>query len=332
MKSISLAIVGATGVVGRKFLEVLAERNIPIHKLILFASHKSAGQIISFKGIDQVVVALTEDNVNSNPVDYALFSAGATVSKVFAPIFKKNHTIVIDNSSHFRMDSDVPLVVPEVNPKDAFKHDYIIANPNCSTIQAVVALKPLHEAYHLKRVVISTYQAVSGSGINGIYDLEHQLKTGETTKFPYQIFQNVLPHIDVFMESGNTKEEEKMIFEMRKIMGLPNLKISATAVRVPVVNGHSESINVEFEKPYEVNELKVLLSKSQGVILYDDPKELKYPMPIIANQKDEVFVGRIRRDLSIDSGLNMFVVADNIRKGAATNAIQILELLMNHTT
>lgn len=332
MKSISLAIVGATGVVGRKFLEVLAERNIPIHKLVLFASHKSAGQIISFKGSDQVVVALTEDNVNSNPVDYALFSAGATVSKVFAPIFKKNHTIVIDNSSHFRMDSNVPLVVPEVNPKDAFKHDYIIANPNCSTIQAVVALKPLHEAYHLKRVVISTYQAVSGSGINGIYDLEHQLKTGETTKFPYQIFQNVLPHIDVFMESGNTKEEEKMIFEMRKIMGLPNLKISATAVRVPVVNGHSESINVEFEKPYEVNGLKDLLSKSQGVILYDDPKELKYPMPIIANQKDEVFVGRIRRDLSIDSGLNMFVVADNIRKGAATNAIQILELLMNHTT
>jgi aspartate-semialdehyde dehydrogenase len=332
MKPISLAIVGATGVVGRKFLEVLAERNIPIHKLVLFASHKSAGQIISFKGSDQVVVALTEDNVNSNPVDYALFSAGATVSKVFAPIFKKNHTIVIDNSSHFRMDSDVPLVVPEVNPEDAFKHDYIIANPNCSTIQAVVALKPLHEAYHLKRVVISTYQAVSGSGINGIYDLEHQLKTGETTKFPYQIYQNVLPHIDVFMESGNTKEEEKMIFEMRKIMGLPNLKISATAVRVPVVNGHSESINVEFEKPYEVNELKVLLSKSQGVILYDDPKELKYPMPIIANQKDEVFVGRIRRDLSIESGLNMFVVADNIRKGAATNAIQILELLINHTT
>ncbi len=226
----------------------------------------------------------------------------------------------------------MPLVVPEVNPEDAFKHDYIIANPNCSTIQAVVALKPLHEAYHLKRVVISTYQAVSGSGINGIYDLEHQLKTGETTKFPYQIHQNVLPHIDVFMESGNTKEEEKMIFEMRKIMGLPNLKISATAVRVPVVNGHSESINVEFEKPYDLTELKDLLSKSQGVILYDDPKELKYPMPIIVNQKDEVFVGRIRRDQSLESGLNMFVVADNIRKGAATNAIQILELLTNENS
>lgn len=329
MKSIALAIVGATGVVGRKFLEVLAERNIPIHQLVLFASHKSAGQTITFKNIDYQVIALTEENIKAHPVDFALFSAGATVSKVFAPIFKAMKTIVIDNSSHFRMDQDVPLVVPEVNPHDAFKHDYIIANPNCSTIQAVVVLKPLHEAYKLKRIVISTYQAVSGSGIQGIYDLEHQLKTGETTKFPYQIHQNVLPHIDVFMESGNTKEEEKMIFEMRKILNLPELKISSTAVRVPVVNGHSESINIEFNQPYEIHELKTLLSASKGVIVYDDPKELKYPMPLLVNQKDEVFVGRIRRDDSLESGLNCFVVADNIRKGAATNAVQILELFLN---
>jgi len=330
MKPISLAIVGATGVVGRKFLEVLAERKIPIKNLVLFASQRSAGQTMLFQGKAYKIVALTEENVKENPVDYALFSAGATVSKVFAPIFQRLKTVVIDNSSAFRMDTDVPLVVPEVNPDDAFKHHYIIANPNCSTIQAVVALKPLHDAYNLKRVVVSTYQAVSGSGIQGIHDLEHHLKTGETTKFPYQIYQNVLPHIDVFMESGNTKEEEKMIFEMRKIMGLPALKVSATAVRVPVVNGHSESINIEFEKPYDIDELKNLLSKSKGIIVYDDPKELKYPMPLIADQKDEVFVGRIRRDTSLTSGLNCFVVADNIRKGAATNAVQILELLTNH--
>lgn len=328
MRSISLAIVGATGVVGRKFLEVLAERKIPIHKLILFASQKSAGQVIRFNGIDYPVMLLSDENIKANPVEFALFSAGASVSKMFFPCFKENKTIVIDNSSAYRMEPNVPLVVPEVNPQDAFFHDYIIANPNCSTIQAVVVLKPLHDAYTLKRLVISTYQAVSGSGVQGMYDLEHQLKTGETTKFPYQIHQNVIPHIDVFLENGNTKEEEKIIHEIRKIMSLPNLRISSTAVRVPVMNGHSESINIEFEKPYHLDELKETLSNSSHVIVYDDVKEFKYPMPILASGQDDVYVGRIRRDESLDSGLNCFVVADNIRKGAATNAIQILELFI----
>jgi aspartate-semialdehyde dehydrogenase len=328
MKSIALAIVGATGVVGRKFLEVLSERNIDIHSLVLFASSKSAGQTIHFKGINYPVLALNEENIHNHPVDYALFSAGAAVSKTFAPIFQKMRAVVIDNSSAFRMDPTVPLVVPEVNPSDAFKHNYIIANPNCSTIQAVVVLKPLHDLYVLKRVVVSTYQAVSGAGIQGLYDLEHQLKTGETTKFPYQIYNNVIPQIDVFLDNGNTKEEEKIILEMRKIMHLPQLKVSSTAVRVPVSNCHSESINVEFEKPFHLDHLKSTLKTSKGVILYDQPDQLKYPMPILVNQKDEVYVGRIRKDESVDYGINCFVVGDNLRKGAATNAIQILELFL----
>lgn len=329
MKPIRLAIVGATGVVGRKFLEVLSERSLNISDLVLFASHKSAGQKIEFKGKMYQVIALTEENIKKYPVDYALFSAGATVSKVFAPMFKDMKTVVIDNSSAFRMDEHIPLVVPEVNPEDAFKHDYIIANPNCSTIQAVVVLKPLHEIYCLKRVVMSTYQAVSGAGVNGIHDLENHLETGKTTKFPYQIYHNVIPHIDVFVENGNTKEEEKMINEMRKIMHLPHLKISTTAVRVPVVNGHSESINIEFEKPCDIESIRTLLSQSQGVIVYDNPEKNEYPMPILAHNRNEVFVGRIRIDDSLKSGINCFVVADNLRKGAATNAIQILELLIN---
>ncbi|NCU33434.1 MAG: aspartate-semialdehyde dehydrogenase, partial [Candidatus Moranbacteria bacterium] len=250
-------------------------------------------------------------------------------SEKYAPIFRKMRTVVIDNSSYFRMDPTVPLVVPEVNPNDAFNHNYIIANPNCSTIQAVVALKPLHDAYTLKRVVISTYQAVSGAGVQGIHDFKNASKTGETLKFPYQIISNVIPQIDVFLENGNTKEEEKMIQEMRKIMHLPDLRISSTAVRVPVLNGHSESINIEFEKPCSVDDAKRILSKSEGIILFDDPMSLKYPMPIVADQKDAVFVGRIRRDSSLSSGINCFVVADNLRKGAATNAVQILQLLLN---
>jgi aspartate-semialdehyde dehydrogenase len=329
MKPIRLAIVGATGVVGRKFLEVLEERSIDISELVLFASHKSAGQEILYKNKLYKVIALTEENVKNNPVDFALFSAGATISKVFAPIFKEMKTVVIDNSSAFRMDEHIPLVVPEVNPEDAYKHDYIIANPNCSTIQAVVVLKPLHKRYGLKRVVMSTYQAVSGAGVHGIYDLEHQLETGKTTKFPYQIFHNVIPHIDVFLDNGSTKEEEKMVNEMRKIMHLPHLKISTTAVRVPVVNGHSESINIEFDRSCDVGDIRSILQQSKGVIVYDNPEKNEYPMPILAHQKNEVYVGRIRKDESIDSGINCFVVADNLRKGAATNAIQILELLIN---
>ncbi len=329
MKSISLAIVGATGVVGRKFLEVLEERDIPIHELVLFASARSEGLTIPYRGKDYQVVALTEENIKKYPTDYALFSAGGSVSLKFAPIFASQKTVVIDNSSAFRMDPEVPLVVPEVNPEDVFKHHYIIANPNCSTIQAVVVLKPLHEAYQIKRVVISTYQAVSGAGSLGISDLENQLPNGETEKFPYQIIGNVIPHIDVFMENGNTKEEEKMIFEMKKIMHSPDLKISATAVRVPVVNGHSESINIEFLKPVEIKDVFEILEQSKGVIVYDNPEQSIYPMPILAADQDEVFVGRIRRDTTVDHGINCFVVADNLRKGAATNAIQILQLLID---
>lgn len=329
MKSISLAIVGATGVVGRKFLHVLSERKIPIHHLVLFASEKSAGQKIVYQNQEYQVLALNEENIKKHPVDFALFSAGAHVSKVFAPLFKSLNTIVIDNSSAYRMDPSVPLVVPEVNPKDAFDHDYIIANPNCSTIQAVVVLKPLHELYQLKRIVISTYQAVSGAGLQGLYDLNHQLVSGKTTKFPYQIYNNVIPQIDVFTENGNTKEEEKMIHEMRKIMHLPSLKISATAVRVPVTNGHSESINIEFEKSFSLVDIRYALEKTKGVKLIDDIQNNKYPMPIIADGTDDVYVGRIRKDESLESGINCFVVADNLRKGAATNAIQILELFLN---
>jgi aspartate-semialdehyde dehydrogenase len=250
------------------------------------------------------------------------------VSFTFAPIFAKLKTLVIDNSAAWRMDKNVPLVVPEVNPEAAKKHQFIIANPNCSTIQAVVALKPLHDAYQLKRMVIATYQAVSGAGSKGLHDLVEKLPTGKTTKFPYQIYENVIPHIDIFLDNGNTKEEEKIIHETRKIMGIPNLPISSTAVRVPVKNGHSEAINLEFEKPFQLEKLIAILKKAPGVIVEDDPSKKIYPMPLLVDGKDEVYVGRIRRDDSIKNGLNLFVVGDNIRKGAATNAIQILELFI----
>jgi aspartate-semialdehyde dehydrogenase len=328
MKPIKIAIVGATGVVGRKFLEVLEERNIPIEKLILFASEKSVGIQLPFQGKMYPLVALTEKNIDLYPVDFALFSAGSDVSIAFAPIFAKRNTVVIDNSAAWRMDKTVPLVVPEVNPEAIKMHQYILANPNCSTIQAVVAIKPLHDAYQIKRMVIATYQAVSGAGSKGLHDLKEKLPTGKTTKFPYQIYENVIPHIDVFLDNGNTKEEEKIIHETRKIMGLANLPISSTAVRVPVKNAHSEVINLEFEKPFQLQDVVTLLKKAPGVIVYDDPSKKLYPMPLVVDGKDEVYVGRIRRDDSIKNGLNMFVVGDNIRKGAATNAVQILELFI----
>ena len=328
MKKINLAIVGATGVVGRKFLEIISERKIPFENLYLFASKKSAGKEIVYQDKTYTIIELSEENIKTYDIDFALFSAGGSTALTYAPIFAKQKTIVIDNSSAFRMDQDVPLVVPEVNKDDAFKHNYIIANPNCSTIQAALVLKPLHDHYNLKRVIMSTYQAVSGAGIDGIHDLDHELKTGETKKFPYQIHHNVIPQIDIFLEDDNTKEEDKMINEMRKILGLPNLKITATAVRVPVVHGHSESINIEFNQDFEINTVKSILKQAPNVIVYDEPSELKYPMPILAEGKDEVFVGRIRRDKSADYALNLFVVADNIRKGAATNAVQILELFL----
>lgn len=328
MKPIKIAVVGATGVVGRKFLEVLEERKIPIEKLVLFASEKSVGIQLPFQGKMYPVVALTEKNIGLYPVDYALFSAGSDVSIAFAPIFAKRNTVVIDNSAAWRMDKNVPLVVPEVNPEAIKKHQYIIANPNCSTIQAVVAIKPLHDAYQIKRMVIATYQAVSGAGSKGLHDLKEKLPTGKTTKFPYQIYENVIPHIDVFLDNGNTKEEEKIIHETRKIMGIPNLPISSTAVRVPVKNAHSEVINLEFEKPFQLPDVVSILKKAPGVVVYDDPSKKLYPMPLVVDGKDDVYVGRIRRDDSIKNGLNMFVVGDNIRKGAATNAIQILELFI----
>ena len=328
MKSISLAIVGATGLVGRKFLEVLEERKVPIHSLFLYATAKSEGKTVIFNGKPYQILALTEEEVLKHSADFALFSAGSEVSLKYAPIFAKRKTIVIDNSSAFRMYPNVPLVVPEVNPKDAFKHQYIISNPNCSTIQAVVVMNPLHKRYSLKRVVVSTYQAVSGGGIKGIEDLQNRLPSGQTKKFPYQISGNVIPQIDIFLDNGNTKEEEKVIHETRKILHLPNLKITCTAVRVPVLNGHSESINLQFVHPFQIEEIFSTLKEATGVIVYDDIKTLKYPMPILVDNHDEVYVGRIRVDESVKNGLNIFVVGDNVRKGAATNAVQILQLFL----
>ena len=328
MNKLRLAIVGATGVVGRKFLEILEERKIAIDQLVLFASQRSVGVTLTYRGKAYPVLPISEANILNNPVDVALFSAGSEVSLTFAPIFAAQKTRVIDNSAAWRMDANVPLISPEVNPDAIKETDYIIANPNCSTIQAVVVLKPLHDAFTIERMVISTYQAVSGAGSKGLHDLANQLPTGKTTKFPYQIYENVIPHIDVFLDHGNTKEEEKIILETRKIMGIPNLAISSTAVRVPVKNAHSESINLAFKKPFEITQVMALLKQAPGVVVYDDPQRNQYPMPLLVDGHDEVYVGRIRRDPSIENGLNLFVVGDNLRKGAATNAVQILELLI----
>ena len=257
-------------------------------------------------------------------------SAGGGTSKVFAPIFAANGTVVIDNSSQWRMDPDVPLVVPEANAEDALKNHGIIANPNCSTIQAIVAIKPLHDKYTLKRVVYSTYQAVSGAGMAGSADLENGAKGIAPSKFNQPIFHNVIPQIDVFLDSGYTKEEQKMIDETRKILHAPDLAVTATTVRVPVPNCHSESINLEFEKPFDLDEVKRVLASAPGLVVMDDPSRCVYPMPCNCDNKDEVFVGRIRRDFSVANGLNIWVVADNIRKGAATNAVQIAQYLIAH--
>ncbi|QCX32950.1 aspartate-semialdehyde dehydrogenase [Caloramator sp. E03] len=324
---IKLAVVGATGMVGRKFLEVLEERNLPIDKFYVFASAKSKGTILKFQGKEYEVEELKEDSFDRG-IDIALFSAGASTSLKYAKIAASKGCVVIDNSSAWRMDDTVPLVVPEVNPEDIKWHNGIIANPNCSTIQAVVALKPLDDKFDIKRIVYSTYQAVSGAGMGGYEDLVNGVKGMPQNKFPHPIAYNVLPHIDVFLENGYTKEEMKMINETRKIMHKKDLKITATTVRVPVFYGHSESINVEFNKDFELNEIYDALKNAPGVIIEDDPSSNKYPMPINAAGKDEVFVGRIRRDESVERGINMWVVADNIRKGAATNAVQIAQLLI----
>lgn len=327
----NVAVVGATGMVGRMMLKVLEERNFPVGELHLFASRRSAGTAVEFRGKKYVVEELNEKNVKAANIKYALFSAGSDVSKRYAPIFAECGGTVIDNSSCWRMDKTVPLVVPEVNPQAALNNHGIIANPNCSTIQAVTALKPLHDAFLIKRIVYSTYQAVSGAGVAGYDDLkngadpEYKLK-----KFPYPIAYNVLPHIDVFESDGYTKEEYKMINETRKILGDESLKITATTVRVPVFYGHSESINIEFFKPVTRQAAVDVLSAAPGIIVADDTSNNIYPMPVTAEGKDEVFVGRIREDKSVDNGLNIWVVADNIRKGAATNAVQIAELLIKN--
>lgn len=324
----NVAIVGATGNVGRKFLEILEERNFPIKTLYLFASKRSAGSKLKFKENEIIVEETLEENIKNKKIDFALFSAGGDASLKYSPIFASYGAIVIDNSSAFRMDKNVPLVVPEVNPEDIKWHNGIIANPNCSTIQAMIPLKVLLDNYGIKRIVYSTYQAVSGAGIQGISDLKDGLKGHSPKKFPYPIAGNCLPHIDVFLDNGYTKEEIKMIEETKKILHNDNLKITATAVRVPVLNSHSESINIEFEKSFELNDVIKLFENTKGITVYDNINELKYPTALMVSGEDDVFIGRIRRDFSVDNGLNIWVVADNIRKGAALNAVQIAELLI----
>ena len=332
MKKYNFAVVGATGMVGRQFLQVMEEYELPIDNLYLFASKKSAGSYLPFAGRDYEVLELTDTSFSEHKIDIALFSAGGDASRHFAPLAAEAGTIVIDNSSAWRMDEDVPLVVPEVNPEDIalYTKKNIIANPNCSTIQAVVALKPVLDRYGIRRVIYSTYQAVSGAGKQGCDDLRNGLDGEPPQKFPYMITFNCIPQIDVFLDNGYTKEEEKMIKETRKILHVPDMRVTATTVRVPVYNGHSESINVETEKPFDIDELRECIGKGEGVVIEDDPKHGIYPMPINASGSDSVFVGRIRRDESAENAFNMFVVADNIRKGAASNAVQIAVKLIRH--
>lgn len=323
---ITCAIVGATGLVGSTFLKVLEEKNLSIDEYYLFASSKSKGKKVTFMNKEYVVEELTED-VPKKAFTYALFSAGASISRAYAKKFNEYGTIVIDNSSYFRMNKDVPLVVPEINIKEAYDK-LLIANPNCSTIQAVVALYPLHKQYQIRRIVYSTYQAVSGAGINGINDLIETSLGKEPKKFPYKIYNNCIPQIDDFLDNGYTKEEEKMINETRKILNDNTIDITATCVRVPVFNSHAESINVEFKREFDIDNLKQLLATSPGIAVMDDIQNKIYPLNTFATNKDEVFVGRIRKDYSLKNALNMWVVADNIRKGAALNAVQILEKLI----
>ena len=329
MKRYNVAVVGATGMVGTKFLQVLSEKKLPVDNYYLYASAKSAGKKIEFLSKEYTVIELKEENIVDKKIDYALFSAGGAVSKEYAPVFAAHGAVVIDNSSQWRTDPSVPLVVPEVNAEAAKNHHGIIANPNCSTIQAMLPLKALHDKYKIKRIVYSTYQAVSGAGVAGYNDLVTQAKEGETKKFPYPIFGNVIPQIDVFLPNGYTKEEEKMIFETKKILNDYDLKVTATTVRVPVRHGHSESINIEFYNPCTLEGIKDAIRNMKDVVLVDDIEKGLYPMPIYAEDKDEVFVGRVRIDPTVESGCNIWVVADNIRKGAATNAVQIMEYLMS---
>ncbi len=322
-----VAVVGATGLVGTKMLQVLAERNFPVTEIVPVASERSVGKEVEFKGKKYKVVSM-QDGIDAKPA-VAIFSAGGSTSLEWAPKFADAGITVIDNSSAWRMDPTKKLVVPEVNADVLTKDDLIIANPNCSTIQMVVALQPLHKKYGIKRVVVSTYQSVTGTGKKAVDQLFNERKNQEgEMAYKYPIDLNVIPQIDVFLDNGYTKEEMKMVKETCKIMGDDSIKVTATTVRIPVVGGHSESVNVEFENDFDLNELKQLLADSPGIIVQDDPAAQLYPMPLWAHEKDEVFVGRLRRDETQANTLNMWIVSDNLRKGAATNAVQIAEYLM----
>jgi len=322
-----VAVVGCTGLVGSMMLKVLEERNFPVDELIPVASEKSVGKTINFKGKSYTILSI-EDSLLQKP-DIALFSAGGSTSLENAPKYAAIGTIVIDNSSAWRMDPDKKLVIPEVNMNVVTPQDKIIANPNCSTIQMVVALKPLHDRYRIKRVVVSTYQSVTGTGVKAVQQLLNERKGTEgDMAYHYKIDMNAIPQCDVFTENGYTKEEMKLINETRKIIGEPHFELTSTTVRIPVVGGHSESVNIEFENEIDIDEIKKILSESPGIQVQDDIANHVYPMPIHSHNKDEVFVGRIRRDHSVSNGLNLWIVSDNLRKGAATNAIQIAESLI----
>jgi len=331
-----VAVVGATGAVGNEMVAILEERNFPVKKLRLFASERSEGKTIDFHGEAMTVEILAEDVFDG--IDIALFSAGAERSLHFAPIAVKAGCVVVDNSSAWRMDPEVPLVVPEVNPHDLKWHRGIIANPNCSTIQLVVVLKPIHDVAKIKRIVVTTFQSVSGTGKRAMDELLHQtadilgFREIKPSIYPYQIAFNCFPHIDKFMDNGYTKEEMKMVNETRKIIGDNSIRITATTVRVPIFRGHSESINIETEKKLTANKVRALLSVAPGVVVYDAPQKNIYPLPIEVTGKDEVYVGRIREDESIENGINMWIVGDNLRKGAALNAVQIAEKLISQIT
>ena len=323
-----VAIVGATGMVGRMMLKVLEERQFPVDRLFPAASERSAGREVIFRGKPVKVVSVMEA-VEAVP-DVALFSAGAGVSKEWSPVFAESGTVVIDNSSAWRMEKGIPLVVPEINASSIKADTRIIANPNCSTIQMLMAVAPLHREYGIKRLVISTYQSVTGTGVKAVTQLENERRgLGGEMAYPYPIDLNCIPQCDVFLDNGYTKEEMKLVNETHKILGDEEIRVTATAVRVPVTGGHSESVNIEFLHEFDLDRVRAILSDTPGVILYDDPAEKKYPMPLIAHDRDEVFVGRLRRDFSQEKTLNLWVVADNIRKGAATNAVQIAEYMIS---
>ena len=321
------AVVGATGMVGQTMMKVLEERKFPVSELLPAASEKSVGKEVMFNGKVVKVISVM-DAVNAKP-DFAIFSAGASTSKEWAPIFAKNGTVVIDNSSYWRMDKNVPLIVPEINSHVIKKGDRIIANPNCSTIQMVMALAPLHRKHKIKRLVVATYQSVTGTGVKAVAQMENERKgiKGEMA-YAHPIDKNCFPHGGSFQPDGYTTEEQKLIDETRKILEDQTIQVTATVVRIPVVGGHSEAVNIEFEREYDIDDVRKLINDFPGVVVFDNPSENKYPMPILAHNRDEVFVGRIRRDLSREKCLNLWIVSDNIRKGAATNAVQIAEYMV----